>query len=88
MGNMENQGSLPFIYSSVWDNNIEISEIFKEAWEPRVIGSPQYIWETKLKTARTKLKEWAKANEINRLLTFLVSSYKLVEIMIFFDNSL
>jgi len=64
MGKMGNQGPLPFRYSSIWDSNTEISELVKEAWEPRVTGSLQYIWETKLKTARTKLKEWTKANEI------------------------
>ena len=61
MEKMENQGPLPFRYSSIWDNNGEINELVKEAWETRVIGSPQYIWETKLKTARIKLKEWAKS---------------------------
>jgi len=66
MGKMENQGPLPFRYSSIWDSNTEISELFKEAREPRVTGSPQYIWETKLKIARTKLKEWARANEIKK----------------------
>lgn len=52
MGKMENQGPLPFRYNSIWDNNTEINELVKEAWEPRVTGSPQYIWETKLKAAR------------------------------------
>ena len=36
MGKMENQGPLPFRYSSIWDSNTEISELIKEAWEPRV----------------------------------------------------
>lgn len=40
MGKMENQGPLPFRYDSTWDNNAEISELVKEAWEPRVTGSP------------------------------------------------
>ena len=66
MGKMENQGSLPFRYSSIWDSNGEINDLVKEAWETRVIGSPQDIWETKLKNLRTKLKEWARANEINK----------------------
>ncbi len=57
MGKIKNQGPLPFRYSSIWDINTEINEI-KESWEPRVSGSPQYIWETKLKNARIKLKEW------------------------------
>jgi len=49
MGKMENQGPLPFRYSSIWDSNIEFSELVKEARAPIISGSPQYIWETKLK---------------------------------------
>ena len=60
---------LPFRYSLIWDGNEEISDLVKEAWETRVTESPQYIWETKLKTARTKLKEWARENEKKKRFT-------------------
>lgn len=63
MGKMENQGPLPFRYNSVWDSSTEINELVKEAWALRISGSPQYIWETKLKNLRSKLKEWARAKK-------------------------
>ena len=66
MGKIENQGPLPFRYNLICDNNIEISELIKEAWAPRVTGSPRYIWDTKLKNSRAKLKEWTRANEIKK----------------------
>lgn len=61
MGKMENQGPLPFRYSSIWDSNIEIIELIKEAWEPRVSRSPQYIWETKLKKCKNQVKGMGKS---------------------------
>lgn len=57
MGKLENQGPLPFRYSSIWDSNTETNDLIKKSWEPKVTGSPQYIWETKFKNVRAKLKE-------------------------------
>lgn len=62
-GKLENQGPLPFRYNSTWDNNIEIKKLVKTVWEPGVEGSPHYIWETKIKNLRAKLKEWARTEE-------------------------
>lgn len=66
MGKFENQGPLPFRYNSISDDNEEFRNQIKEARAPRITGSPQYIWETKLKNMRARLKEWARANEIRR----------------------
>ena len=41
-----------------------VNQIIATTWLQKITSSPKYVWETKLKTARTKLKERARANEI------------------------
>lgn len=64
LGKLENQGPLPFKYNSIWDNKEEFGKQIKDNWKKSVIGSPQYVWETKLKNLRLHLKTWARENDL------------------------
>ena len=37
-----------------------------KAWAQRITGSTHYVWETKLKKLRIKLKTWARENETQK----------------------
>jgi len=64
LGKLENQGHLPFRYNKIWDNKEEFGKQIKESWKTSVTGSPQYVWETKLKNLRIHLKSWARENDL------------------------
>jgi len=57
-----NLGPLPFKYNKSWDHNEKFSSLIQTQWEKEVVGSPNYVWETKLKNLRTVIKKWAKEN--------------------------
>lgn len=50
----ENQGPIPFKYNKIWDSKDRFRNLIKQSWEEEVLGSPQYVWETKLKNVREK----------------------------------
>ena len=56
----EDLGSIPFWFSPLWifrDGFLTI--IFKE-WSLPINGSPNYVWERKLKNTKLALKDWVK----------------------------
>eukprot|EP00253_Pinus_taeda_P021443 PITA_21443 len=53
-----NLGPLPFKYNEAWDSKEEFRKLIQEQWAKEVVGSPHYIWETKLKSLRTAIKQW------------------------------
>ena len=53
-------GPLPFKYNKAWDRKEEFRALVKEQWEKEVIGSPHFIWESKIKNLRNVIKCWAK----------------------------
>eukprot|EP00253_Pinus_taeda_P007185 PITA_07185 len=57
-----NLGPLPFKYIKAWDYNEEFQKLVQEQWAKEVVGSPQHTWETKLKSLRTAIKQWARDN--------------------------
>eukprot|EP00253_Pinus_taeda_P009472 PITA_09472 len=57
-----NLGPLPFKYNKAWDYKEEFRKLVQEQWAKEVIGSPHYTWETKLKSLRTTIKQWARDN--------------------------
>lgn len=56
----KNKGPLPFKYNKAWDSKEEFRNLIKEQWAKEIIGSPHYIWEAKLKSLRTVIKQWAR----------------------------
>jgi len=48
----------------MWDNKEDFGKLIRESWKNTVIGSPHYVWETKLKNLRPLLKAWARENAL------------------------
>jgi len=46
----------------LWNNSEEVKKIIAEVWSQNIIGSPNFVWETKLKILRKEMKIWAKNN--------------------------
>eukprot|EP00253_Pinus_taeda_P022180 PITA_22180 len=55
-------GPIPFRYNPLWRNNAEVAAIIESTWKHHVEGSPSHIWETKIKSTRKALKDWAKVS--------------------------
>eukprot|EP00253_Pinus_taeda_P004963 PITA_04963 len=55
-----NLGPLPFKYNKIWDLQEDIRTLIKNQWAKEVNRSPYYVWETKLKSLRSVIKQWAK----------------------------
>eukprot|EP00253_Pinus_taeda_P003424 PITA_03424 len=55
-------GPIPFRYNPLWRNNAEAEAIIEATWKHHVEGSPSHIWETKIRSTRKALKDWAKAS--------------------------
>eukprot|EP00253_Pinus_taeda_P017260 PITA_17260 len=53
-------GPIPFIYNPLWRNNASAEAIIETTWKQHVEGSPNHIWEKKLRSVRKALKEWDK----------------------------
>jgi hypothetical protein len=48
----------------LWTKKPIISPLIQKVWSSPFSGSPNYIWESKLKTIKTTLKDWLKASYI------------------------
>ena len=55
-----NLGPIPFQFSSLWEENEGFMDVVSNAWHTPVVGSPNYVWEHKLKATKISLKEWIK----------------------------
>ena len=64
LGKFENKGPLPFRYNSIWDSKEDFGKQIKDSWKKSAIGSPRYVWETKLKNLIMDLKNWARENDL------------------------
>eukprot|EP00253_Pinus_taeda_P005207 PITA_05207 len=66
-------GPIPFKYNKAWDSKEDFRNLIQEQWAKEVIGSPHYIWETKLKSLRSVVKQWVRnhAAEENKKITDL-----------------
>jgi hypothetical protein len=56
----QNFGPLPFHFNQLWLDNPTISSLVSNAWTTSFSGSPNFIWESKLKEVKYSLKEWVK----------------------------
>eukprot|EP00253_Pinus_taeda_P025817 PITA_25817 len=50
-------GPIPFKYNKEWDSNEGFRELIKDQWAMDIMGSPHFIWETKIKSLRTAIKQ-------------------------------
>eukprot|EP00253_Pinus_taeda_P010908 PITA_10908 len=55
-----NLGPLPFKYNKIWDLQEDFRALIQNQWDKEVIGSPHFVWETKLKHLRVVIKQWEK----------------------------
>ena len=59
---MENKGPIPFHFNSLWLSHKEFHHITENSWKVFVKGSPSFMWESKLRILKFKLKNWEKAH--------------------------
>jgi len=62
LGTLGKLGPNPFRYTPIWNNSEEVKKITAEVWSQKIIGSPNFVSETKLKTLRKEMKICAKNN--------------------------
>jgi hypothetical protein len=56
----QNFGPLPFRFNQLWLDNPAISPLVTNVWTTPFSGSPNFVWESKLKVVKHSLKEWVK----------------------------
>jgi exonuclease III len=56
----ENFGPIPFRFNPLWLSDPNFFDIVTDAWSCWIQGSPNYIWEKKLKRVKSTLKHWVK----------------------------
>eukprot|EP00253_Pinus_taeda_P018715 PITA_18715 len=55
-------GPIPFKFNPLWRHNSSAGAIIEATWKQHVEGSPSHIWETKIRSIRRALKDWAKTS--------------------------
>jgi hypothetical protein len=56
----QNFGPLPFRFNQLWMDNPAIPTLVAQAWTTPFSGSPNFFWESKLKSVKISLKDWVK----------------------------
>jgi hypothetical protein len=56
----KNWGPIPFRFNPLWMERSEFLHSISQIWNQWITGSPNYIWEQKLKLVKGLLKDWAK----------------------------
>jgi hypothetical protein len=56
----EKLGPIPFRFNPLWKEKSGFEETVRLAWSTSVTGSPNFVWEQKLKITKKALKEWSK----------------------------
>jgi hypothetical protein len=56
----QNFGPLPFRFNQLWLDNPDIPTLVAQAWTTSISGSPNFVWESKLKAVKISLKDWVK----------------------------
>jgi len=62
LGILGNLGPLAFHFFPSWNNKEAPKQIIEKSLSRKIIGSPNFICETKLKVVKNELKVWAKIN--------------------------
>ena len=61
----EGLGPIPFRFSPLWKDKDGFMSTVTMAWDLLVVGSPNFVWERKLKNTKAALKEWVKITQKN-----------------------
>ena len=59
----EDLGLIPFRFSPLWKDRDGFMSTVNTAWDLPVVGSPNFVWERKLKNTQVALKEWVKLTQ-------------------------
>ena len=78
----EDLGPIPFRFSPLWIGRDGFLSIVTKAWSLPVTGSPNYVWERKLKNTKSTLKEWVKHSLKNPIRNRKEALEKLEEIQL------
>ena len=57
----EELGPIPFKFSPLWLERVGFMDIVTQAWSKYVVGSPNFLFEQKLKNTKLMLKKWVKS---------------------------
>ena len=55
-----NLGPIPFKFNPIWLHDVKIMELIQREWNTQHLGSPGYIWDSKLRTMKDALNKWVK----------------------------
>jgi hypothetical protein len=56
----QNIDPLPFHFNQLCMDNPSIPSLVTQAWTTSFSGSPNFVWESKLKSVKISLKDWVK----------------------------
>jgi len=56
----DNLSPIPFIFNPLWISDANFFDTVSDAWNYWIQGSPNYIWEHRLKRFKATLKHWVK----------------------------
>lgn len=56
----ENLGPIPFWFNPLWENKEGFLDTMNKKWSIHVLGSPNYVWEQKIKATKIAVKQWIK----------------------------
>ena len=83
----EDLGPIPFLFSPLWKVQDGFMRTISTAWDIPVVGSPNYVWERKLKNTKAALKIWVKLSQKNPISERKESLEKLEEIQLEMEES-
>jgi hypothetical protein len=61
----KNFGPLSFRFNQLWLENPNIPMLVAQVWTTSISGSPNFVWQSKLKAVKISLKEWVKKSYIS-----------------------
>ena len=83
----EDLGPIPFRFSPLWKDRDGFMSIVTIAWDLLVVGSPNFVWERKLKNIKVALKDWVKLTQKNPISERKEALEKLEEIQMEIEES-
>ena len=60
-----NLDPIPFRFNVSWLQEEKAMIIIRDAWRTEILGSPSFIWESKLRRVRSELKAWEKLDYVS-----------------------
>ena len=77
---------IPFRLSPLWKDRDGFMSTVNTAWDLPVVGSPNFVWERKLKNTTAVLKDWVKITQKNPISEKKEAVDKLEKIQLEMEN--